>query len=293
MSSSIKPVAVITGVGGVVGGIVGGAVGGPAGIVPGLKVGGALGVQLGIVNKGENAMDAAGRKFDALADKGENAIDQISGVASAAIEKVADVWSKMFLCGYAISIALNGANLSALNYNQFCKTAFDNLNYASMSLTTVSLNMLAVASGLALAREVYRMTEGSNMRTEKISSNAQNYLNDQVNVQKTWCFYGLPYAIGATICWGLSDLALSKPAETVAFVASRSLDTTMIGLVIIGAYAFWSGMNNSTDLNSKKIEMINIPKHEFQKMQVEIEGLKKELQAHIKTEEEKSKYPTI
>lgn len=155
----IKPSAIITAVTAGFGSLVGLGLGGAPGALTGAKLGGALGVQIALVNKGEQAVDLAGKKIDNLTDKADKAVDKVGEKICSTIERVADAWSRLFLCGYAGQLALNGANQSMLNYNQFCKSGFESLNCASMTLTTLSFNMFAIASGAALIREIYKKVQ--------------------------------------------------------------------------------------------------------------------------------------
>lgn len=159
MSDYLKPAAMLTAFTSMVGGGLGFAVAGPAGIVPGAKIGGALGIQTVVVGKAEEGVDAAGRKIDKLVDKAEGAVERIANLAEKSLMNIADVWSKMVLTGYAISIGMSGVKESMIMQNELCKSAFESINCSALALTTLSLNMLTVVSVIAIGRQVYKMTK--------------------------------------------------------------------------------------------------------------------------------------
>lgn len=154
---SIRPMAIISTVGAGIGGAVAMAVGGPACIAHGIKIGLGFGIQVAVVNKAEQTADKIGQKIETAADKAMAELYLAQKRMTDSIENVAHTWSILMLSGYAIQIALNGVNQSVLNYNTSCKSSFENLNCASMSLTTVSFNIIAISSGLCLGYKVFKM----------------------------------------------------------------------------------------------------------------------------------------
>jgi hypothetical protein len=83
------------------------------------------------------------------------------GVAGVALEQIADTWSKVFLCGYAVSTTLGSSNVAMGMYKEHCSSMFDNLNCASISLTGTSLNLTAVFMGIVMAKKIYDVTLGA------------------------------------------------------------------------------------------------------------------------------------
>ena len=144
------------------GAVTGYAIGGPAGAIDGAKIGFGMGVQVSVLSKTEDVVDAAGHKVDKVTDaigkKASNAIDAVGSKADQAIEKIVQVaekvattWGTLILIGYIGTLALNGANISMANYNQFCKTFFESPNCAVMSLTNISFNGCAISVAGTLA----------------------------------------------------------------------------------------------------------------------------------------------
>jgi hypothetical protein len=166
--SGFKIVAAASSAFSAVGAAVGFGVAGPVGATEGAKVGLALGAQVGMLAKGEEAadavgaklasgIDAAGEKLGIAADKTGEAIQKLCEVSGKCIVQIADVWSKLALCGYTINMAMGSSHVNVDKYNLVCKTAYESLNCATMSVTTLSLNMLIVSSTLAAGITIYHL----------------------------------------------------------------------------------------------------------------------------------------
>lgn len=110
-------------------------------------------------NKIIQGIDNAGRKVEVIADKTGNAIEKVGNVASNAIYNFCDVLSKMILTGVALELGMRMVDKNALSYNQLCQSAFESINCLGISLTSISLNTLCVASTLSIIRQVYRLTK--------------------------------------------------------------------------------------------------------------------------------------
>lgn len=150
-----------TSFGALFGGAVGGVVGGPVGAIEGAKVGAALGVQTAVATKAGDAGDALAAKAEVVLDKTGESVQKFVGVAGVALEQIADTWSKVFLCGYAVSTTLGSSNVAMGMYNTHCKSMFDNLNCVSISLTGTSLNISAIFIGMVMAKKIYEVTLGA------------------------------------------------------------------------------------------------------------------------------------
>ena len=159
--SYLKPMGVMAGVGGVISGLIGFFVAGPAAVPGAVKAGIAGGVQVAVIAKAEGALDAAGAKIEAAADKAGDKLSEVAEKALIVAEKVADVWSKIFLIGYAVNIAYGGTTQSLENYREFCPGGMlDSLPCAAAALTSVSFHSFTMATGGCLVREVYRLVVG-------------------------------------------------------------------------------------------------------------------------------------
>lgn len=182
MPSGLGPLAACTTTGGILGGIAGFFFGGPGGAAVGAKVGAAAGTQTGMLviadkvveDAGEKlsaGVDTAGRKVEVIADKtgaaiesvgqsiasaSGNTINKVGEVGGRIIENIADMWSKLFLCSYAVKICFDAASHSINNYNMLaCKSAIESINCAAVSMTNVSFNSMAVAVGACVVYKAY------------------------------------------------------------------------------------------------------------------------------------------
>ncbi len=166
MSEYLKNTTLFAGITSTIGAGIGFACGGTQGMINGAKIGGALGLQGALITNAEKNNKVQGRKIEKLTDKTGDAIqktgraiEKIGNSASIAILKIADTWSKLALTGYAISIGLSGVKQSMLIQDELCASAFESINCAALSLTTLSLNMLTIASVLAVGRQLYKMAK--------------------------------------------------------------------------------------------------------------------------------------
>ena len=70
---------------------------------------------------------------------------------------IADIWSKMALTGYAISIGLSGVQQSSLNYSRVCDSMIQSVQCFSLGMTDLSLNTLVAGSTTMLGYQVWKM----------------------------------------------------------------------------------------------------------------------------------------
>jgi hypothetical protein len=150
-----------TGLGALFGGVVGGVVGGPATAIEFAKVGGALGVQTAVATKAGDAGDALAAKAEVVLDKTGESMQKFMNVAGVALEQIADTWSKVFLCGYAIHKTLGSSDYAIEIYSKHCTTMFDSLNCTSLSMTNLSLNVSTAIMTGVLAVKMYQIVLGA------------------------------------------------------------------------------------------------------------------------------------
>ena len=137
-------------------------IGGPATAVEFAKVGAALGVQTAVATKAgdvaDSAINSVGRKVDVAIDKTGESVQNFMNVASVSLQLIADTWSKVFLCGYALKKSLESTDYAMDIYSKHCTSIFQNLNCTSLSFTNTSLNVTTVLIGMILAKKIYNIT---------------------------------------------------------------------------------------------------------------------------------------
>jgi hypothetical protein len=147
MSNSIKPMAFLAGVGGVLGGAAGFFAGGPGLTADGAKIGLGLGVKVAAAQKAEEGIDAVGRKVENIVDAAQ---DRLIG----AVEKIADTWATIMLCGYTWQIAHYGASLHMATFKEHCPGMFYSLDCLSLAATTFSINTVSTSASIALGMKM-------------------------------------------------------------------------------------------------------------------------------------------
>lgn len=159
--SNLKPIGVCAGIGGAIAGTIGYFVGGPAVVPSAIQAGMAGGTQVAVLSKADAALDVAAVKVEAAVDKGGEIATQLAEKIAVTVEKVADVWSKIFLIGYAVSIAFQGTQQSSDMFVKMCTDGILTNPLCIGSFTQASFfQALTLATGGALAREVYKITIG-------------------------------------------------------------------------------------------------------------------------------------
>jgi cell division protein FtsB len=85
----------------------------------------------------------------------------------------------------------------------------------------------------------------------------------------------LPYLIGATICLGLREQTMLASQETLIFTNRKILEGATAIISALALKSLWDASEsyNST-VNSRKIEMVTIPKEEYEALKAEIDRLK-------------------
>lgn len=88
----------------------------------------------------------------------------------------------------------------------------------------------------------------------------------------------LPYLIGATICLGLREQTMLVSQETLIFANRRILEGATAILSALAMKSLWNVSESyNQNLDSRKIEMISIPKEEYEELKAEIEQLKSKI----------------
>lgn len=183
---SVYLTAGLTGTGAIVGGAIGYGVGGIKGATEGGKMGAAAGTRIAILAKGGKTKDSispaseaktsetgsetsttektskvlpitsAGEKqLLSIAEKSSEAIMKVCKTGGRCIEELADVWSKMALSGYAISIGFSGSVTALEHYDKYCDTALQSINCVAMSATHLSTNALLVTCFICIGYKVF------------------------------------------------------------------------------------------------------------------------------------------
>lgn len=99
---------------------------------------------------------------------------------------------------------------------------------------------------------------------------------NQLKGQKTILLSITPYLIGSLVLRGLSEAVVKYPAEQVIPFASTALNYSIYPVIILAAWKMWKALEkNHGTVEGRKIEYIQIPKEEFNKLQEELERLKK------------------
>ena len=159
--SNIKPAAIISAIGAGIGSAIGFAVGGPGCIKDGAQIGFGLGVKVAVTSKAEQTADEIGKKvsegIDSAGRKIDTMIDKTQDRVFSAIERVADTWATIMLCGYTWQIANYGANLNMLSFKEHCPSILHSFDCLSLSATTVSINLVGVAASAALIFKLKEM----------------------------------------------------------------------------------------------------------------------------------------
>lgn len=84
----------------------------------------------------------------------------------------------------------------------------------------------------------------------------QTAATQEINGQKIWWKSTMPYLLCASACWFLSEQALIKPSEVVAWGASKVLAAGTAALVVKAAFNFYHQMDKEyANLDKKKLCM--------------------------------------
>jgi hypothetical protein len=92
-----------------------------------------------------------------MGKKVENIVDAAQERLVGAVERVADTWATIMLCGYTWQIANYGANLHMATFREHCPSMFHSLDCVSLSATTLSINLVGVAASVALIFKLKEM----------------------------------------------------------------------------------------------------------------------------------------
>jgi len=108
-----------------------------------------------------------------------------------------------------------------------------------------------------------------------ICTNVKKGLNELMEDLKIQSKYTLPYLFAATVFYGFSEQAVMQPAEKVDWVVSKILQGSVVAAVIGGCLHLIKKMDErEATLQGRNVEMITIPKEEYEKLKAEIERLK-------------------
>lgn len=90
-----------------------------------------------------------------------------------------------------------------------------------------------------------------------------------------WWKAAVPYILGTALLKGLSEAAVSIPADQVISLVSKGLNYSIPLCVLVGAYKMWKGYE-SQELykEARKTEYIRIPKAELEAIQEELSRMK-------------------
>jgi len=106
----------------------------------------------------KTGIDANSQKeLVAIAEKTGTAIQRVCEIGGKCIEDLADVWSKMALTGYAISIGFSGSITALEHFDKHCDAALQSINCAAMSATHLSTNALLVCCFICVGMQVYKI----------------------------------------------------------------------------------------------------------------------------------------
>ena len=163
-----SPLALSSLVGASLGGLTGLALGGPTGAIYGAKTGLSLGAQTGLLFKADKALDTtgnkiiqgidnAGRKVEVIADKTGAAIEQAGNAVVDAIVRVVDVGSKVFLAGAVIQLGMTTFSDSIKMKREFCVYAWESLECAAISMTTLSSAFGVIMVGYMVTVKAYEI----------------------------------------------------------------------------------------------------------------------------------------
>jgi len=145
-----KLAAITAAIGTGIGAVGGFLIGGPSMVPHGAKIGCGLGVKVAVVNKTAEAVDSLGNRANRVMDKAERRLFRAQAKLFSAIERVADAWATIMLCGYTYQIANHGVHLNMATFKEHCPSVLHSLDCASLSTTTLSMNMVVVAASVAL-----------------------------------------------------------------------------------------------------------------------------------------------
>lgn len=138
--------------------LIGGSVGLATSLITGnpsdaIKAGLSMGYQISRIG---NKIKEEDNPKDNLKREDIKAKSQFYKTLESTTKQFADDWSKLILAGYCIQIGMSGSETSMEVYQKFCKSFFDSLGCASISLTTLAFTG---ASALMMKRVVDKISK--------------------------------------------------------------------------------------------------------------------------------------